>query len=78
MMNQRWIIVVLLLHFQNYRTVMPEENAVKIRLPQQNGGDTTGVPVVGVPKLCDDVRIKFRSRSHKVPKGYESCAFYFW
>ena len=47
------------------RTMMPEVNAVKIRLP-------------GVPKLCDDVRIKFTSRSSKVPKGYERCAFYFW
>ena len=49
----------------DYRTMMPEDNAVKIRLP-------------GVPKLCDDVRIKFTSRSSRVPKGYERCAFYFW
>ena len=51
---------------------MPEENAVKIRLPQQSFDGE------GIPKLCDDVRIKFSSRSHKVPKGYERCAFYFW
>ena len=48
----------------NYRMVMPEANAVRICLP-------------GVPRLCDDVRIKFTSRSSRVPKGYERCAFYF-
>ena len=49
----------------NCRTVTPEANAVRVRLP-------------GVPRLCDDVRMKFTSRSSKVPKGYERCAFYFW
>ena len=47
------------------RVTMPEVNAVQVRLP-------------GIPKLSDDVRIKFTSSSSKVPKGYERCAFYFW
>lgn len=30
------------------------------------------------PLLIGDVRFKFHCHSSKVPKGYESCAFYFW
>ena len=28
--------------------------------------------------VCEDVRVQFHCSSNRVPKGYESCAFYFW
>lgn len=28
--------------------------------------------------VCQDVRVQFHCSSNRVPKGYESCAFYFW
>lgn len=33
---------------------------------------------INCPILRGDVRVKFDCRSKRVPKAYESCAFYFW
>ena len=30
------------------------------------------------PSVSEDVRLQFHCSSNKVPRGYESCAFYFW
>ena len=32
----------------------------------------------GCPHVSEDVRVQFHCSSGKVPRGYESCAFYFW
>lgn len=40
--------------------------------------DALYVHPINCPPLVGDVRVRFYSRSRKVPVGYDACAFYFW
>ena len=40
--------------------------------------DLLRIDMSGCPPVSEDVRVQFHCSSTRVPRGYESCAFYFW
>ena len=43
-----------------------------------NEDDVLTIDMSYCPQVSEDVRVQFHCSSGKVPRGYESCAFYFW
>ncbi|XP_076042441.1 phosphatidylinositol 3,4,5-trisphosphate 3-phosphatase TPTE2-like isoform X2 [Oratosquilla oratoria] len=56
-------------------SISPNKNC---QTSYDKAADTLTVRLMNAPVIRGDTRVMFLADSHKIPKGYENCPFFFW